>query len=237
MTQITDTPSTSIVDLSHTVCEGLPLWPGDAQAFGVHSQSTIEQDGSFSRSFSMLEHYSTHVDAPAHFVAHGATVDEIAPERLLGLAVIFDVRKEAATDADYELDASLIAHWEAMHGPIPPRAIVLLHTGWALRWPDSAAYVNKDSSGTMHFPGFSAGAVRLLIERGASGIGVDTMSVDLGRSHDFPVHRLALQAGLFNIENLADLSALPESGASLIVAPIKLQGGSGGPCRVFAILP
>jgi kynurenine formamidase len=63
------------------------------------------------------------------------------------------------------------------------------------------------------------------------------MSVDPGCSQEFPVHRLALGAGLYQLENVADLSALPEAGAFLVVAPIKLQGGSGGPCRVFAILP
>jgi kynurenine formamidase len=51
------------------------------------------------------------------------------------------------------------------------------------------------------------------------------------------VHRLALGAGLYQIECLADLSALPESGALLLVAPLKLTGGSGAPCRVFAFLP
>jgi kynurenine formamidase len=61
------------------------------------------------------------------------------------------------------------------------------------------------------------------------------MSVDPGNSEDFAVHHLALGAGLYHLENLADLSALPESGAFLIVAPIKLQGGSGGAVRVFAL--
>lgn len=63
------------------------------------------------------------------------------------------------------------------------------------------------------------------------------MSVDIGASKNYEVHSFALPAGLFQIENLADLSALPESGAFIIAAPIKLEGGSGGPCRVFAILP
>ena len=51
------------------------------------------------------------------------------------------------------------------------------------------------------------------------------------------MHRLALGAGLYHLENLADLSELPESGAFVIAAPIKLEGGSGGPVRVFALLP
>jgi len=80
-------------------------------------------------------------------------------------------------------------------------------------------------------------AVKLLIERKVSGLGIDTLSVDYGASKDFEVHKLSHGADLYHLENLADLSALPESGAFLVVAPIKLEGGSGGPCRVFAILP
>ena len=88
----------------------------------------------------------------------------------------------------------------------------------------------------MHFPGFSAEAARLLMDRKISGLGCDTMSVDCGGSEDFAVHRLALGAGLYHLENLADLSAVPEAGAYLVVAPIKLEGGSGGAVRVFALV-
>jgi kynurenine formamidase len=88
----------------------------------------------------------------------------------------------------------------------------------------------------MHFPGFSAASVKLLIARKISGIGCDTMSADYGASEDFAVHHLALGAGLYHLENLADLSEVPEVGASLVVAPIKLEGGSGGPVRVFALI-
>jgi kynurenine formamidase len=87
----------------------------------------------------------------------------------------------------------------------------------------------------MHFPGFSAEAAKLLISRKVSGIGCDTMSVDYGASEDFAVHHLALGAGLYHLENLSDLSGVPEAGAFLVVATIKLEGGSGGPVRVFAI--
>jgi kynurenine formamidase len=62
------------------------------------------------------------------------------------------------------------------------------------------------------------------------------LSADYGASSDFPVHHLALGAGLYQLENLTDLNEVPESGAFLIVAPIKLEGGSGGPTRVFAIV-
>jgi kynurenine formamidase len=61
------------------------------------------------------------------------------------------------------------------------------------------------------------------------------MSADYGASEDFVVHHLVLGAGLYQLENLADLSGLPEAGAFLVVAPIKLENGSGGAVRVFAI--
>jgi len=112
-----------------------------------------------------------------------------------------------------------------------------MRTGWAERWPDAARYRNMDAASAMHFPGFSVEAVKLLIERGAVGLGIDTLSVDYGPSKDFPVHHLSHGAGLYHVENLADLSSLPESGAWLVVAPIKLEGGSGGPARVLALLP
>jgi kynurenine formamidase len=125
--------------------------------------------------------------------------------------------------------------WEKKHGRISDGSIVLLRTGWASRWPDAAKYRNQDAQGKMHFPGFSADAAKFLIARKVSGIGCDTLSTDYGASDDFAVHHLVLGAGLYQLENLADLRDVPEAGAFLVVAPIKLEGGSGGPVRVFAI--
>jgi kynurenine formamidase len=68
-------------------------------------------------------------------------------------------------------------------------------------------------------------------------VGVDTGSVDPGNAQGFPAHGVVNGSGRFHLENLADMSRLPESGAYLIVAPIKIQGGSGGQVRVFAVLP
>lgn len=183
----------------------------------------------------MLEHYGTHLDAPIHFPPGRATVDQISSKQLFGPAVVLDVRAEGAKDADYQLPAGRIEAWEKVHGRVPESAIVLLRTGWSTRWPDAQRYRNQDAQGRMHFPGFSVDAVKLLLERKISGIGCDTLSADYGASQDFAVHHLALGSGLYHLENLADLSELPEAGAFLIVAPIKLAGGSGGPVRVFAV--
>jgi kynurenine formamidase len=228
---------TRVIDLSYAINDKLVPWPGDKKYFEAKINATVEKNGYFTRSFWMLEHYGTHLDAPVHFPPGKATVDQIPPNKFFGPAVLLDVRDEAAKDADYRLPVSKIEKWERAHGRIPPGAITLLHTGWASRWPDVQKYRNQDQQGKMHFPGYSVEAAKLLIDRGVSGLGCDTLSADYGASEDFSVHHLALGAGLYHLENLSDLSAVPEAGAFLVVAPIKLEGGSGGPVRVFALLP
>jgi len=228
---------TRVLDLSYAINDKLVPWPGDEKFFEATVNASVEKNGYFTRSFWMLEHYGTHVDAPAHFPPGKTTVDQIPAKQLFGPAVVIDVRAESGKNADYQLGASRVEEWEEQHGRIPEGAIVLLRTGWASRWPDARKYRNQDAKGKMHFPGFSAEAAKLLIQRKVSGLGCDTLSIDHGASSDYSVHHLALGAGLYQLENLADLSELPETGAFLIVAPIKLEGGSGGPVRVFALLP
>jgi kynurenine formamidase len=224
---------TRVLDLSYAINDKLVSWPGDEKFFEAKVNATIEKNGYFTRSFWMLEHYGTHLDAPAHFPPGKTTVDQIPVKQLFGPAVVIDVRAESGKDADYQLAVARIEDWEKRHGRIPEGAIVLLRTGWASRWPDVQKYRNQDANGKMHFPGFSVEAAKLLIER----LGCDTLSIDPGTSNDFAVHHVALGAGLYHLENLANMSELPETGAFLIVAPIKLEGGSGGPARVFALLP
>jgi len=227
---------TRVVDLSYAINDKLVPWPGDEKVFEAEVNATVEKNGYFTRSFWMLEHYGTHLDAPIHFPPGKATVDQIPAKQFFGPAVVLDVRAEAAKNADYQLPAARVEEWEKKHGRIAEGSIVLLRTGWASRWPDAQKYRNQDASGTMHFPGFSAEAAKLLISRKVSGIGCDTISADYGASQDFAVHHLVLGAGLYQLENLADLSDVPEAGAFLVVAPIKLEGGSGGAVRVFALI-
>jgi len=226
-----------VIDLSYAINDKLVRWPGDEKVFAAEVHASVEKDGYFTRSFWMLEHYGTHLDAPVHFPPGKTTVDQIPVKQLFGPAVVLDVSAEGAKDADYQLPAARVAEWEKRRGRIPEGSVVLLRTGWSARWPDAQSYRNQDPLGRMHFPGFSVEAAQLLIERKVSGLGCDSMSVDYGASADFAVHHLALGSGLYHLENLADLSALPETGAFLVVAPIKLEGASGGPVRVFALLP
>jgi kynurenine formamidase len=228
---------TQVVDMTYAISDKLPTWPGDEHAFEAKTVATPQKDGYFARSFWMLEHFGTHMDAPAHFPPGKEFLDQIPVAHFFGPAVVIDVRQESAKDSDYRLTPARVEQWESAHGKIPAGAIALLRTGWASRWPNQARYRNTDAKGVMHFPGYSVESAKLLMSRGVVGLGIDTLSIDYGPSKNFEVHHVDLPAGLFNLENVANLDRLPESGAFLIAAPIKLEGGSGGPVHIFGILP
>lgn len=231
------TGHTRVIDMTYSLNDHSPSWPGDDHPFTATVNATPAKEGYFTRKITMLEHYETHMDAPAHFPPGKETLDQIPIQHFFGPGIVIDVRNKAAKNSDYQLSVADIQQWESRHGRIPPHAIVMLYTGWSSRWPDEKRYRNMDAKNVMHFPGYSLAAAKFLIARRVSGLCIDTLSIDYGPSANFEVHRTTLPAGLFHVENIANLSELPPTGAFIIAAPIKLEGGSGGPVRVFAILP
>ncbi|HEX4145189.1 MAG TPA: cyclase family protein [Pirellulales bacterium] len=227
-----------IVDLTWPLNDKGAYWPGnDYKPFELRTIATLEKNGVSSKAFCMPEHQGTHIDAPNHFEANRPSVDRIAIEDLFAAGVLIDVSLQAAADADYALTQADVEAWEQRNGRIPERAVVLLKTGWGRHFQNPVRYRNQDAAGRMHFPGFSAEAVQFLIERrNIRGIGLDTLSLDPGQSRDFAVHHLLGRAGRYGLENLADLDELPATNFYLVVAPIKIETGTGGPTRVLAIL-
>ncbi len=225
-----------VVDLTHELSEETPVFPGGVP-FQKEEVAGFETAGYLAHRLTMGEHTGTHMDAPGHFIQGGAAIADLPAEQLMAPGIVIAVERKADKDPDYALDRRQILNWEASHGGrIPAGVVVLVRTGWGSRWPDEAAYRNADEEGVMHFPGVSAQAAELLAKRGAAGVGIDTLSVDPGQSADFQAHRALAAAGLFVIENLAGLEGLPDSGFTLVVAPLKIRGGSGAPARVLAIL-
>ena len=77
----------------------------------------------------------------------------------------------------------------------------------------------------------------LIEERRVSALGADVASIDYGPSTDFAVHQVAAAANVPGLENLANLQELPPLGAIVVALPLKIEGGSGGPARVIALVP
>lgn len=219
-----------VIDLAQTLSPETAVWPGMDQ-LAVRTTSTYADDGSFSRDLAFGEHTGTHMDAPAHFHEGGATVEGVDASDLVCDAAVIDIRAACATDPDYALSTADIAAHETEHGTLPAGCAVLVCTGWSAFRSEAGRYV-----GDLRFPGLSAEAGQLLVDRGVKGIGIDTLSIDRGIAGDFPVHFITLPAGLWQLEGLVNLELLPPRGALLVVGAPRLAGGSGVPARPLALL-
>ncbi len=228
----------SVLDLGYSLNDRSPFWPGDDyEPFKLKTIATLDKNGVLSKSFAVPEHFGTHVDAPNHFERNQPAVDEIRHADLFGPGVVIDIVMQAELDADYRLSIRDIEAWEKTHGRIPDRAIVFLESGWGQHWKNPTRYCNRDATGVMHFPGYSLEAAKFLLEqRVVKAIAIDTLSIDYGPSKDFAVHHAVNGAGRYAIENVAQLGKLPRRDFFVFVTPIKIETGSGGPARVFAIV-
>ena len=233
-----------LVDLTHTYDEETVYWPTSPSKFELETLADGETEaGFFYSAYSLCtpEHGGTHLDAPVHFARDGLATDELPLDKLIAPAVVIDVSAAAASDRNYRLEAKDVRAFEAAYGRIKAGTIVLLRTGWSRYWPDGRAYLGDDTPGDasrLSFPGYGEEAARLLVdERGAAMLGIDTASIDYGRSQDFPVHRIAGANNVAGLENLTGLDELPATGTTIIALPMKIGGGSGAPVRVVALVP
>jgi kynurenine formamidase len=225
-----------VVDLTHRLTPDFPLFPGvPPMRFDV--TATVDSDGWYEAVLTIDEHTGTHVDAPAHFAAAGATVEQIPAEQLVAPLAVVRIAGRAAADPDALLSLDDLLAWERRHGRLPAGAFVAMDSGWDRRAAKPPAFLNTDAAGVMHYPGFHPDAAAFLVqERDVVGIGVDTLSLDCGLSTDFPVHQIVLPAGKYGVEALANLGLVPPSGATIVVGALTHAGGSGSPARVLALV-
>jgi kynurenine formamidase len=239
-----------VVDLTQTLRPstpviGLPPPLAPSSPFSMTEISRYDDRGRawYWNDLHLGEHTGTHFDAPAHWVTGrdlpDGTLDRLDPRRLVAPACVIDCSAEAARDERFLLRPDHVEAWEAEHGRIPPRCWVLMRTDWSRR-ADPAAFLNVREDGP-HVPGPSAEAVRLLVERDVNGWGVEAVGTDAGHASGFdppfPAHALMHGSNRFGLASLANLDQLPPTGALLITAPLKIEGGSGSPLRVLALVP
>ena len=223
-----------VIDLTHPLSEQSPVWPG---GIPFRKKRIVDYDKGYRmHSFHLQENVGTHLDAPAHFWKSGTSVEALSLTSLVAPAVVIDVQEQVRANHDYQLSVSDIRSWEKNNGEIPRGSLVILNTGWHRRIKSLKSYMNMDESRTMHFPGYSAEASKLLVQRGVVGIGIDTMSLDHGASKDFGTHQVMLKANKYQLENLANLDALPATGATVVVGVIPVSEGTQAQARVLAFL-
>ncbi len=230
------------VDLTHPFDQQTIYWP-TAKPFELEAVHKGPTDGGWwyeSNNYSASEHGGTHLDSPCHFAEGKWTVDQIPLERLIGPAVVIDVSKKTAKQADYLVSIKDITAWEKKEGKIESGTMVFVYTGWSKKWPDKKQYLGTDQKGdvkNLHFPGFSKEAAERLVSRGVTAAGLDTPSIDYGQSKDFRSHVIFGSANVLGFENLNNLDQLPPRGARVTALPMKIGGGSGAPLRIIAEIP
>jgi kynurenine formamidase len=224
-----------VFDLTHTLSPATPVFPA-FKPFKMTERFAIAKDGFYANELTFDEHTGTHLDGPIHFIANAMTADRIPPDRLIAPLAVISIKARADKDADSSVGVDDLLAWEKSHGRLPSGAFVAMHSGWDARVGDARRFLNADSKNVLHFPGFSGEAATFLVkEREVVGVGVDTLSLDKGAAQKFDAHLAFLGAGKYGVELLANLGAVPASGATIIVGAPKHASASGGPARVLAV--
>ena len=161
---------------------------------------------------SFFDHCGTHVDAPYHFEAKGAKVDELPLDVLIGKARVVEI---AADKVIHESD--LVAH------DLDNVERLLLKTR-------NSSFVNSKEF-TNNFVSLAADAAEFIVARGIKLVGIDYCSVEDIMSPDHPTHHTLLRNGVVIIEML-DLSSIAPGDYELLCLPLKVKGAGGAPARV-----
>jgi kynurenine formamidase len=227
-----------VVDLTHALSEDTPYIPVPGVTFPFKRTpiATLSKNGVAANRWEIHEHLGTQIDAPSHFFQDGISLERLPVASLVVPLVVIDVSARASSNPEITVTVADIQAWERRHRRVPPRAAVFMRSDWDTRIQDAKAFVNRDASGVMHFPGFSAEAATFLARsRDVSGLGVDTLSLDPGPDTAYAAHKVWLATGKWAVELVANLRNVPPSGATVFVGASKVSGATGGPVRLIAV--
>jgi arylformamidase len=191
----------------------VPTYPGDPPYRSEFVRSISDGESCNLTRLSMGAHSGTHVDAPYHFLADGATVDQIPLEILIGKARVVEIAALERIDrADLERvdlrDDIRVLFKTRMSGQLRQP---LFQENFVYLTPDAASYLAKV---------------------GIKLVGIDYLSIERFGSRDFEAHHALLGAGVVIVEGL-DLSAVEPGEYDLTCLPLRLAGAEGAPARVI----
>lgn len=214
-----------IIDLTHDIVTGMPVYPGDPEVeispFMIHEKDYCHVD-----SLHIGSHTGTHIDAPFHFLDAGKRITDFPVSYFIGSGVIIDLRtKEENTPITI---SDLSAYTDLMN----KADFCILMTGWDRCW-GSAAYERH--------PYLDPQAARLLVDCGIRIVATDGLNIDSTVTEEFDSHPILLGAETLIVENLTNAEALWDenaSGAMLMpgtfsFVPLKLDSSDGAPIRAY----
>ena len=211
-----------IVDLSHEIYEGMPVYPG-CEGPRLKTANTYATDGFKETVLTMYSHTGTHIDPPAHLLADGATLDSFAAEQFIGKGLVID-----CTSLEGGEEISL-CHIEKYGSKVEDAEFLLFNTGWSKKWGSEDYYKS--------FPCMSKELIEFIAKGGYKGIGFDVISIDPVGEAGLKRHNLLFKnASLINVENLTNLDKCGDDLFTFICLPIKIKNSDGAPTRAIAII-
>lgn len=195
------------IDLTHHITPDTPVYPGDPQP-RITLANSVENDGFADHFFTLGTHAGTHIDAPAHMISGGRTLDHYGPDRLITRGLL--------VDATTGFDMPTLKRMK-----IQPGDTVVFHTGLSQHFHKPEYFTDS--------PAIPEDIARYLADQHVSMVGVDMGTVD---RPPFTIHKILLNADILILENLTNLAKLPET-FTIMALPLKLDL-DGSPCRVVA---
>jgi kynurenine formamidase len=193
-----------------------PVYEGDAPMRFDFLKDMRKGDKFTLSVYSLGAHSGTHIDAPMHFIATGASVDQVALDPLIGAARVIDV-----PDSVQAIDAAELNRHDWRGAPR-----VLFRTRSTLRgWMDSTRF-HRD------FAYIAPDAAQLLADAGVVLVGVDYISAEQFGALAPRTHQILLGRAIPIVEGL-DLRPVQAGDYDLIVLPLKVRGHEGAPARAI----
>ena len=202
-------------DVTLTISDDLPTWPGDPGVSMRLSGSLARGDSANVTRLDLGVHTGTHIDAPFHFEPEGVGVDRLPLAPLIGPCRLLDL-----TSLTTSIDRATLARrdWRGIRR-------VLFKTRNSAWWADEKPTFHSD------FVYLATGGAEFLVAQGITLVGVDYLSVEKFKNPGHPTHHTLLRNNVIIIEGL-NLNAVPEGDYELIALPMKLKGADGAPTRV-----
>jgi arylformamidase len=215
-----------LIDLSQPIFDGGPNCPAHPPVRSEVSSDHIRAEWHW-ETLTLASHTGSHLDAPLHKIAGGASIDALPLETFVGSAYIADLRPlEPAAWITAERLAA------ALPSPLPPDSIVLMATGWGDIRERSETWLYRA-------PKLASDAAEWLVAQQARGLGVDHWGIGgWDKENDATVHTLLLSAGIWIVEELRfppEVYSLPMP-PTFMALPINLKAHSGAWCRPVLIL-
>ena len=207
-----------ILDISVPISPALPVWPGNSAIVLEQFRAISKGNTSTDSRLACSVHAGTHVDAPAHFIEGGATVEHLPLEALIGRATVVERLNEDIITPEI---------LEAQTLPAKTKRLLLKTKNSAL-WTDPAHQFNPD------FVALSAESARWIVSQGIKLVGIDYLSIQMFKDTEPLTHRVLLEAGIIILEGL-NLQGINPGEYELVCLPLKLAGSEGAPARAILI--